>query len=73
MRQVLHTEIAKERCNAKALGAFNRAVKIVKDGMSGGDTVKEVFDYIKLPSETRRQMSIAGFNRAIKAEIKKGL
>ena len=73
MKQVLHTEIAKERCNAKALGAFNRAVKIVKDGMSGGDTVKEVFDYIKLPSETRRQMSIAGFNRAIKAEIKKGL
>ena len=73
MRQVLHTEIAKERCNAKALGAFNRAVKIVKDGMSGGDTVKEVFDYIKLPSETRRQMSIAGFNRAIKAEIKKGI
>lgn len=27
MRQVLHTEIAKEMCNAKALGAFTGAVK----------------------------------------------
>ena len=27
MKQVLHTEIAKERCNAKALGAFGAAVK----------------------------------------------
>ena len=27
MKQVLHTEIAKERCNAKSLGGFNRAVE----------------------------------------------
>ena len=73
MRPVLYSEIAKERCNAKALGAFNSAVKIVKEGRSGGDSLKEVFDYIKLPSETRRQMSIDGFNRAIKAEILKGI
>ena len=73
MRPVFYSELAKEKCNAKAFCFFYCAVKIVKDGMSGGDTVKEVFDYIKLPSETRRQMSIAGFNRAIKAEIKKGL
>ena len=27
MRQVLHSEIAKEKCNAKALGAFNSSVE----------------------------------------------
>ncbi len=34
MKQVLHKEIAKERCNAKALGAFNGAVSFSKKSES---------------------------------------
>jgi len=33
MRQVLHNEIAKERCNAKALGAFGAAVSKAYDSI----------------------------------------
>ena len=32
MKQVLHKEIAKERCNAKALGAFNSSVSTISSG-----------------------------------------
>ena len=56
MREVLHEEIAKERCNAKALGVYNRALKVVSDGFSGGETVRQVYEYYKkriTPAQSR--------------------
>ena len=39
MRPVLYSEIAKERCNAKAFGAFNSAVRVSPSNTSEGDLV----------------------------------
>lgn len=39
MRPVLYSEIAKERCNAKAFGAFNSAVRVSSSNTSEGDLV----------------------------------
>jgi len=39
MRPVLYSEIAKEKCNAKAFGAFNSAVGVSQYNTSEGDLV----------------------------------
>ena len=51
MRQILIKEICKEKPNSAALGAFNsvveRATKIINEGRSGGETKKQITDYLR--------------------------
>ena len=51
MRQILIKEICNEKPNSAALGAFNsvveRATKIINEGRSGGETKKQIIDYLR--------------------------
>ena len=62
MKKVIKSEICKERPNAIVVGAFNRALKIIKNGNNGGETLKEVFNYLRIPSRERQRMSREAFD-----------
>ena len=63
MRILLYREIQKEKPNSSALGAFNRAVEIVSSGRSGGESLQQVFNYLKKPSKQRAKESRDAFEK----------
>lgn len=63
MKTILISEICNEKPNSSALGAYNRAVDIVSSGRSGGESLQQVFNYLKKPASQRRQESIDAFER----------
>ena len=64
MRTILIKEICNEKPNSSALGAYNRAVEIVSSGRSGGESVKQVYNYFKKPQSQRKAESIQAFHRS---------
>ena len=69
MRNILVNEICKEKPNASAFGAFNKAVqqtnKVIKNGNTDGQTRAQILAYFKVPSKERQKRSIEAFNKQI--------
>lgn len=63
MKNVLISEICNEKPNSSALGAYNRAVDIVSSGRSGGESIQQVFNYLRKPAAQRRQESLDAFDK----------
>lgn len=60
MKNILHNEIAKERCNAQALGAFSQAVSKEVEGHRGFNDKQGVIDQIERLKFNRQNASEIG-------------
>ena len=66
MRAILVNEICKEKPNASAFGAFNKAVqqtnKVIKNGNTDGQTRAQILAYFKVSAKERAKKSRDSFD-----------